>query len=293
MGTLIVATWYRAQHSRNLLISLDSAETRRWMNLDDDSKRADLLGLSFENGNPVIDILECKSGVEDAKHVYTINGSGKITGKPVDQLVNTGKSVAAIFGLNELKDYILTPPRREILRNHLYRQGLARRRTREDKQFWSKSLNALFSAEIKPNIRLNLILVNLGLNEEPMDVTMDAERATVRLVHLNEKGVSSHLGGIGFQPGKPEGQLAEANDDKIIPGDAEVKEENLASEAAAETTPEIREQIRLTCGKIKAACQDFGITVTEIDPDKVDIGPSVLRYKLKLAPGEDSARLRK
>ena len=37
LGTLIVAKWYRARHPRHLLISLDSAETRQWMNLDDDS----------------------------------------------------------------------------------------------------------------------------------------------------------------------------------------------------------------------------------------------------------------
>ena len=71
----------------------------------------------------MIDILESKSGVEDATYVYTIDGSGKIFGKPVEQLVNTGHSVAAIFGLNEWKDHVLTPPRREILRNHLYSQG--------------------------------------------------------------------------------------------------------------------------------------------------------------------------
>src|SRR5262245_6403315 len=106
LGTLIVAKWYRAFNPRHLLISLDSAETRRWMNLDDDSKRADLLGLSVEDGTPVIDILESKSGVEDATSVYRVDDNGRIVGKPVQQLLNTGKSVAAIFGLNEWKDHI-------------------------------------------------------------------------------------------------------------------------------------------------------------------------------------------
>jgi DNA segregation ATPase FtsK/SpoIIIE-like protein len=55
----------------------------------------------------------------------------------------------------------------------------------------------------------------------------------------------------------------------------------------------LTEQIASICGRIKAACQDFGIKVTEIDPAEVDIGPSVLRFKLKLAPGEDAARLRR
>ena len=72
------------------------------------------------------------------------------------------------------------------------------------------------------------------------------------------------------------------------------------SEKAAVLTPsllnapaDVMEQINAICGRIRAACQDFGIKVTEIDPGQVDIGPSVLRFKIKLAPGEDSARLRK
>ena len=52
LGTLIVAKWYRGHHPQHLLISLDSAETRRWMNLDDDSRRADLLACPSRTDNP-------------------------------------------------------------------------------------------------------------------------------------------------------------------------------------------------------------------------------------------------
>jgi hypothetical protein len=299
LGTLIVAKWYRAQNPRHLLISLDSAETRRWMNLEDDSKRADLLGLSVDNGTPLIDILESKSGVEDATHVYTLDGEGKISGRPVDQLQNTGRSVAAIFGLNEWKDHVLTPPRREILRNHLYRQGLAGHRGREEKQFWSKFLNELFSGEKKPIIRLNLILVNLGLNQEPLDEMVPAEGGQIRLVHLNEETVSIHLsGGSKAEPTAEEAptDVEEREPTEVTEGgDEEAEDEQVPATATgtAEPPEDLREQIRLTCGKIKAACQDFGIRVTEIDPENVDIGPSVLRYKIKLGPGEEAARLRK
>jgi hypothetical protein len=205
LGTLVIAKWYRANNPRHLLISLDSAETRRWMNLEDDGRRADLLGLSIdESNNPVIDILECKSGVIDATNVYTIDGNGRISGKPVEQLVNTGRSVAAIFGLNEWKNHILTPPRREILRNHLYRQGFTGQRSPEEKQYWGQLLNGLFSGEIKPQIRLNLILVNLRLNQEPLDHVVDAEGAKVRLVHLRFRASSDPSAGrSGATPSRP------------------------------------------------------------------------------------------
>lgn len=291
LGTLVIAKWYRAMNPRHLLISLDSAETRRWMNFDDDGRRADLLGLSVDDGNnPIIDILECKSGVVDATSVYNIDGNGRIAGKPVEQLVNTGRSVGAIFGLNEWKNHVLTPPRREILRNHLYRQGFTGPRTPQEKQYWGQLLNSLFSGEIKPQIRLNLILVNLGLNQEPLDQVVEAEGAKVRLVHLNEESVSLHLG------------RTPADRQVVIEGPMveEEAEAPAVSEKASVLTPsllnapsDVMEQINAICGRIRAACQDFGIKVTEIDPGQVDIGPSVLRFKIKLAPGEDSARLRK
>jgi hypothetical protein len=78
LGTLIVAKWYRGAHSQHLLISLDSVEARRWMSLEDDAKRADLLGVSVENGAAYIDILEVKSG-EDARQVYRLSARAKIT----------------------------------------------------------------------------------------------------------------------------------------------------------------------------------------------------------------------
>ena len=195
LGTLVIAKWYRAMNPRHLLISLDSAETRRWMNFDDDGRRADLLGLSVDDGNnPIIDILECKSGVVDATNVYNIDGNGRISGKPVEQLVNTGRSVGAIFGLNEWKNHVLTPPRREILPTTFTVRASRVRARRRRNSTWGQLLNSLFSGEIKPQIRLNLILVNLGLNQEPLDQVVEAEGAKVRLVHLNEESVSLHLG---------------------------------------------------------------------------------------------------
>src|SRR5882724_4923631 len=101
LGALVTARWYRSLNRQHLLISLDSHEARRWMNMDDDARRADLLGLSIQDSRPIIDILEVKSG-EDARNVYSLKSDRSIAGKPVDQLVNTARSVAAIFGLNDL-----------------------------------------------------------------------------------------------------------------------------------------------------------------------------------------------
>jgi DNA segregation ATPase FtsK/SpoIIIE, S-DNA-T family len=293
LGTLIVAKWYRGAHPQHLLISLDSAEARRWMSLEDDAKRADLLGVSVEDGAAYIDILEVKSG-EDARQVYRLTGDGNITGKPVEQLVNTSRSVGGIFGLNELKDHILTPPRREILRNHLYRQGFSGPRSPEEKQFWGDLLNALFKNEMKPTIRLHLVVVNLGLNQEALDTTACAEGFQIHLLHLNEQTVSVQLGGETLGERGTSATVVQ-RPPASSPSDATVEpsESPVTRVAAVPVRQDLKEQISVMCGKLRAACQDFGIRVTEIAPENVEIGPSVLRYKLKLAPGEQGEKLRR
>jgi FtsK/SpoIIIE family/FtsK alpha domain len=304
LGTLIAAKWYRTHNPHNLLISLDSADARRWMNFDSDGKRADLLGLCITDGKLFVDILEVKAG-EDARDVYVTGPNETITGKPVAQLVNTQRSIAAIFGQNELKDHILTPPRREILRNHFYRQGFSGDRSPRDKQVWGDHLNTLFSGEVAPVIRMNLIVVNFGINSEAVDSTLSVGELPVRVIHLNETAVGVHLSGrTESQPEKQEFKRVfeiATSDSAVSKGkrrDAAKEPRVERSETAqtpvpAPTTPDLLESIRTTCVRLKAACEDYQIRVSEIDPDIVDIGPSVLRYKIQLAPGEQGEKLRR
>jgi hypothetical protein len=304
LGTLIAAKWYRSHNPHNLLISLDSADARRWMNFDSDGKRADLLGLCISDGKLFVDILEVKAG-EDARDVYVAGPNETITGKPVAQLVNTQRSIAAIFGQNDLKDHILTPPRREILRNHFYRQGFSGDRSPRDKQVWGDYLNKLFSGELAPVIRMNLIVVNFGINSEAIDSTLSVGELPVRVVHLNETAVGVHLNGrTESQSEKQEFRQASAivTDDsreskgkrpKLEKAARTEKEEIVQTPVPALTTPDLIESIRATCLRLKAACEDYQIRVSDIDPDIVDIGPSVLRYKIQLAPGEQGEKLRR
>ena len=297
LGTLIAAKWYKTQNPQNLLISLDTSDAGRWMNFDEDGKRADMVGLTIVEGKPLIDILEVKAG-EDACDVYSLGSDGAICGKPVDQLLNTFRSIAAIFGLNELKDHILTAPRREILRNHFYRQGFAGGRKPDEKQVWGDYLNAIFNGELVPEIRMNLIVVNFGLNEEPVDAAFAVRDVTIRVVHLNESAVnvqlgvqpagSTHPAGIA-EPTKSESAEAEG-------GHKDIRAQEFATDGVASPTPrrpDLDQTIRTTCARLKAACEDFQIRVSEIDPEIVEVGPSVLRYKIALAPGEQGEKLRR
>lgn len=304
LGTLIAAKWYRSHYPHNLLISLDSADARRWMNFDSDGKRADLLGLCITDGKLFVDILEVKAG-DDARDVYVTGPNDTISGKPVAQLVNTHRSIAAIFGQNDLKDHILTPPRREILRNHFYRQGFSGNRSPRDKQVWGDHLNALFSGEVAPVIRMNLIVVNFGINSEAVDSTLSVGELPIRVVHLNETAVGVHLSGrTDLEPEKEHVKVAleEVTSGSVVSKGKQGAKRNApraqiieSTEAPvpAPTRPDLIESVRTTCIRLKAACEDYQIRVSEIDPEIVDIGPSVLRYKIQLAPGEQGEKLRR
>ena len=310
LGTLIAAKWYRSKHPSHLLISLDSSDARRWMNFDDDGKRADLLGLSVTDGIVRLDILEVKAG-GDACDVYSRDSNGSISGKPVDQLFNTYKSIAAIFGMNELKDHVLTPPRREILRNHLYRQGFSGEKKPAEKQIWGEYLNAIFSGEAVPEITQNLVVVSFGINTEPIDETFEVKGSQIRVVHLNEAAVNLQLGSEPapppVDPVSPQ-SLRPAVDSDSAPAPAPRNEKAAEKKSATPSpplteeeagtsprarVPELEQTIRTTCARLKAACEDYQIRVSEVDPAIVDIGPSVIRYKLQLAPGEQGEKLRR
>ncbi len=225
--------------------------------------------------------------------MYTLEVDGSISGKPVGQLRNTYRSIAAIFGLNDLRDHILTPPRREILRNHFYRQGFSGPRKPAEKQAWGDYLNGMFNGELVPQIRMNLIVVNFGINEEPVDATFPVDGTQIRVVHLNESAVNIQLGSepapIAATRNAPEPREGNSRDYAW-------RRANRWDEGEAALTPrrpELAEVIRLTCGRLKAACEDYQIRVTEIDPETVEIGPSVLRYKIQLAAGEQGEKLRR
>jgi DNA segregation ATPase FtsK/SpoIIIE-like protein len=144
-----------------------------------------------------------------------------------------------------------------------------------------------------PDIRLNLIVVNFGINQEPVDSTFDVQEATIRLIHLNENAVNLELGG---QPVAPADHVAAAPVNKgkpteTVPGPP--IEPHVTGTSPEPRSRDLAQTIRATCGRLRTACEDYQIRVSEIDPDAVDVGPSVLRYKILLAPGEQGEKLRK
>lgn len=60
-----------------------------------------------------------------------------------------------------------------------------------------------------------------------------------------------------------------------------------------EPNAEERETIRRKAGELYRALQDYGVRTEPVDADLADVGPSIVRYKIRLRPGEQVGKIRR
>ena len=192
LATLITARWYRenAAATTRLLISLDSQDARRWMHLSDNPLRADLVGFEWTNDHCTVTVIEVKS-VEATTNEYAIK-NGIVNGPAVDQMLATRRLLAAILADQRDNELITTPARREVLREHLYRELTKAAYSPDDRKLWTDRLRRLLDGEVKAEVRCHLVDVRLGANaSELRDRTVVAEEGghsvTIRIHELNEE----------------------------------------------------------------------------------------------------------
>ena len=178
-------------HDR-VILSLDSDQARRWLHLADDPHRADLLVIDGADDRFTVTVVEVKTR-QDTTSEYSING-GKVTGPAVKQLLSTNGLLRQVFdpGYPEL---LVTPSRREILRDHLYRELSKAGYDNQTKQRWAKSSEQLFDGTPDIDLRCALIEVHLGLTASSLAPRRDVQAGDddqlvpVTILDLNEDGV--------------------------------------------------------------------------------------------------------
>src|SRR5205823_2730792 len=148
LGTLIAARWFRksGDDSTRLLVSLDGAEARRWLHLSDDPLRADLVGFTWTNDHCMVSVIEVKS-VQAKGAEFTVEG-GVVTGAAIDQMLSTRRLLELVFASNRDDELITTPARREILREHLYRELTKGAYSAEERKLWADRLQRLLDGSV-------------------------------------------------------------------------------------------------------------------------------------------------
>ena len=192
LGTLIAARWYRknASSETRLLISLDSPDARRWMHLSEDPLRADLVGFDWTNEHCTVNVIEVKS-VEAAASEYVVK-DGIVSGSAVKQTLATRRLLSEILTEKRDGELITTPARREILREHLYRELTKEAYTPEDRRLWADRLRRLLDGKVKTEVTCHLVDVRLGAHASTLkDRSVVAEEGDgtipIRVHQLNEE----------------------------------------------------------------------------------------------------------
>jgi len=180
-------------HDR-IILSLDSEQARRWLHLADDPYRADLLVIDGADDRFGITVVEVKTR-QDTTSEYAVN-AGQVSGPAITQMLSTHRILRQVFDPT-YPDLLVTPSRREILREHLYRELSKTMYGNDAKQRWAKRSEQLFDGTPDVDLRCALIEVHLGTAtaslEQPRDVAApDGEiLVPVSIVNLNEDGVAS------------------------------------------------------------------------------------------------------
>ena len=232
LGTLLAARWFRTNgdEATRLLVSLDGTEARRWLHLSDDPLRADLVGFTWTNDHCTVSVIEVKAvqakGVE-----YSVKG-GVASGPAIEQMLSTRRLLGHVFVADRDEELITTPARREILREHLYRELTKGSYTAEERKLWADRLQRLLDGAITTDLRCHLIDVRLGVDSASLKdmraVAHDGDAAIpVEITELNERQIEALV------PSEPEPEEAPAEE---APGDETGGEPPAASEEPATTS---------------------------------------------------------
>jgi len=178
-------------HDR-IILSLDSDQARRWLHLADDPHRADLLVIDGADDRFTVTVVEVKTR-QDTTSEYTLAGN-KVSGSAINQLLSTHGLLRQVFD----KDYpelLVTPSRREILREHLYRELSKSGYEADAKRRWARRSEQLFDGAPDVDLRCALIEVHLGLATSSLAPSREAQAEAdgnvvpVTILDLNEDGV--------------------------------------------------------------------------------------------------------
>jgi hypothetical protein len=175
-----------------MILSLDDPMARRWLHLTDDPHRADLLVIDASPEGFLVTIVEVKTR-QDTADEYVLK-NGEVTGPAVGQLLSTHRLLARVFDRLST-DLLLTPSRKEILREHLYRELSKASYTSEAKKRWAHHSQELFEGTSEVDLRCELLNVQLGVAAVSLDVPHEAiavdgeKKVNVTIRQLNEDGV--------------------------------------------------------------------------------------------------------
>jgi len=199
LGMLIAARWYRKtcpEGRWRMLVSLDDPTARRWLHLRDDAQRADLLGIEHGEDFCALTIFEVKAMQSTSSEYQVVDGVAQ--GPAIQQLLSTRRLLAEVFTGDRTDEVITTPARREILREHVFRELTKVRYSPDDRKRWVSVAERLFAGTMDATtLHAHLVEVHLGVDPAslPPERVLQAEdgplMVPIAITNLNEQEVDA------------------------------------------------------------------------------------------------------
>lgn len=190
LGTLIAVRWLRQPPNDRLLISLDGIDARRWLHLSDEPLRADLVAFEWTGDYCTVSVVEVKA-VQSSSGEYTV--TDKVAhGPAIRQMLATRRLLSSVFASEREDELITTPARREVLREHLYRELTKETYSPEERKLWADRLQRLLDGRVTVDLRCHLVDVRLGVDKSALqnrNVSAQDEEmmVPVRITQLNHE----------------------------------------------------------------------------------------------------------
>ncbi len=323
LGAIIAVHWLEETYEDpKLIFSIDDPRTRYWLNFGDSNRRADFVVLQPDGDDGLeLEIVEVKS-LDEPDQAFKLtedDGDKVVSGDAADQLAETTTTIRGLF---EGEDNVTTPPRREALREQLYYE-LIGWDVPGDKSEWVERVNNVFRGEEQMNVTSRIVSVeinNQSASESTEDcITEDMQRILVTRLPKNTIVRLIMNGTDDLSPTDP--VTEEPNDDTTEPTDSVDEADKRKSDGQKNETSEIdTDQETPAAGEssheeklddtsttsdsfgdpkqytdqvqsLKRVLHEFGINISGIDPDEVEVGPNLIRYKVELASGQKQGSL--
>lgn len=320
LGSIMAVQWLEeAYEDPKLIFSIDDPKTRKWLNFGGSDTRADIVVVQANGENGLeLDIIEVKtlSEPDSAFEVQKEDGELIVNGKAVDQLTETTETVRGLF---DGEDNITTPPRREALREQLYYE-LTGASSDEHTSEWAERVNSVFKGEgqLRVSPRIVSVEINNGAGSESSQRCLTEDRQEVTVTRLPKKTVVRLI--MNGTDGFPDEQVAVSKDDStkeppslsenqdetessLDEADSEDQASNATATESASSSEKSTQQepqddafgdpadYADRVEEMKRVLHEFGIQIRGIDPDKIEVGPNLIRYKVELGPGQKQGPL--
>lgn len=314
LGSIIAVQWLQQTLADpKLIFSIDNPRTREWLNLGASDSRADILTVQFDDdGGLILDIIEIKT-LEETSSAYTVtdnDGTKVVEGNAVDQVFETTDTIRGLFTGDS---NITTSPRKEALREQLYYE-LTSAEGMDGKEDWATRINDVFKGEAQIEINPRIISVEVtseATSDERIDgVTPNAQ--SLRVDKLPRQSIKRLIvSGIEEREDQPQDKEAEEKETRetTVKEDPDSEKSEISTEEEVSTEEEendLDEDIsesderfgdpdnyRDLVETLKKVLNDYKIDIRDIDPEEIDVGPNVIRFKIRLAPGEKQSSLEK